>query len=315
MTAERIDYQGEVFANRVRRQYNHLRKRFARQNIDCFRLYDWDIPEVRAVVDWYAGHLVVGEYVRTQTGPQWLGQMAQAVAAALGVAAENTHVKKRQTNTKGTVRYRRMGSQKKRFIVRERDLKFWVNLDDFLDTGLFSDHRETRVLVRDMAKGENFLNLFAYTGAFTCAAALGGAKSTVTVDRSQTYMNWAQDNLKLNKLWGKAHALVQSDTDKFLIKAFKDKQKFSLAVIDPPSFFRNRANQVAFDINRDHPQLLKDVLKIMVKGAKIFFSTNHQRLEPQFNDLAVKDIKELTPQTIPIDYRNRKIHRCWMISV
>lgn len=315
VTPEKAKNHAEIFSNRVRKRYQHLRKRFARQKIDCFRLYDWDIPEVRAVVDWYAGHLVVGEYVRLQTGPEWLPMMAEAVGKVLNVPPERIHVKRRRTKIEDGPRYEKMDSQGTRFVVQERDLKFWINLDDFLDTGLYSDHRDTRVMIRELAKGQKFLNLFAYTGAFTCAAALGGAASTVTVDRSSTHIQWAQDNLELNGLSGKQHTFVQSDVGKFLLKAFRDVQRFNLAFVDPPSFFQDKIRGKSFDINRDHPRLIKDVLRVMSKGGTVFFSTNHQRFEPKLDGLPVKTLAELTPKTIPEDYRNRGIHRCWRMSV
>lgn len=199
--------------------------------------------------------------------------------------------------------------------VREGDLKFLVNLTDFLDTGLFSDHRQTRNIIRKMSEGKDFLNLFAYTGAFTCAAALGNACSTVTVDRSQTYVSWARDNLELNGLWSDRHKLVQSDAMKYLTLADKDEQRFDLAFVDPPSFYKEQSAGVDFDINRDHPDLINKVLKVMRPGSDILFSTNHQRFEPRFDDLKVKEIIPLTPKTIPEDYRNRSIHHCWQIKV
>lgn len=342
---EKTKHHAEILANRVRNRFRHLSRRFKRENIDCFRLYDWDIPEVRAVVDWYAGHVVVAEYERLQTGPDWLPQMAKAVAQVLGVPPEKTHTRRRRTNTKegpryggalwgeiptetpsisdlkiGTFRRRdKIDFKKERFKVRERDLSFWVNLDDFLDTGLFSDHRDTRVIVKKLAAGKNFLNLYAYTGAFTCAAAAGGAGTTVSVDRSLNYINWAKDNLELNGLWGPQHTLVQSDVNKFLAQTQRERRRFTLAFVDPPSFFSARGGKyleigTTFDINRDHPELLRNVLKVMAPGSTVFFSTNHQRFEPRLEGLPVKDLIELTPKTIPEDYRNRRVHRCWRMT-
>ena len=357
ITPEKTKHHAEILANRVRNRFRHLARRFKRENIDCFRLYGWDIPEVRAVVDWYAGHVVVAEYERLQTGPDWLPKMAAAVAQALGVPPEKTHTRRRRTNTKegpryggapwggiptetpsianmkiGTFRRRdKIDFKKERFKVRERDLQFWVNLDDYLDTGLFSDHRDTRVIVRKLAAGKDFLNLYAYTGAFTCAAALGGAKTTVSVDRSLNYINWIKDNLELNGLWSPQHTLVQSDVNKFLAQAQRERRRFTLAFVDPPSFFSARGGPasggkdpgmgITFDINRDHPELLRNVLKVMAPGSVVFFSTNHQRFEPRLEGLAVKDLIELTPKTIPEDYRNRRlpagkagVHRCWQMT-
>ena len=314
ITPEKTKYHAELLANRIRKRFAHLGRRFKRQGIDCFRLYDWDIKEVRAVVDWYAGHAVVGEYIRWQTGPEWLPQMGGAVAQALNIAPNCVHIKRRRTKTEDEPRYSKMGSQGERFKVKERQLSFWVNLDDFLDTGLYSDHRDTRVIIEKMAEGKDFLNLFAYTGAFTCAAALGRAKSTVTVDRSETYVKWAKDNLELNGLFGPQHTLVQSDVGQYLNRAFKEGRRFTLAFVDPPSFFQDNKRGAAFDINADHPQLLRDVLKVMAPGSTVLFSTNHQRFEPHLEGLPVRDLKELTPKTIPEDYRNRLIHRCWQMT-
>ncbi len=315
VTPEKMKHHAEILANRVRKNFRHFYKRYKKQNIDCFRLYDWDIPEVRAVADWYLDHVVIAEYVRLQTGPDWLSQMAEAVARALAVPLDRMHYKRRRTNTADGPRYSRLAAKGKSFVVRERDLRFWVNLDDFLDTGLFSDHRDTRALVGALAAGQDFLNLYAYTGAFTCAAASGGAKITVTVDRSATYLNWARDNLKLNGLWGPQHELVKSDVTKFLIRTYQEGRRFTLALVDPPSFFKDQGRGVSFDINRDHPELLKNVFKVMAPGATVLFSTNHQRFEPRLTGLSVSDLKELTPKTIPPDYRNRHVHRCWRMRV
>lgn len=314
VTPEKADYHAEILANRVRNRFRHLSRRFRKEGIECFRLYDWDMPEVRAVVDWYAGHIVVAEYERLQTGPQYLPQMAQAVAAALNLSPDKVHIKRRRTNTKEGPRYTKMSSRGDRFDVRERNLRFWVNLDDYLDTGLFSDHRNTRVLVSKMAAGKDFLNLFAYTGAFTCAAAAGGAKSTVTVERSETYINWTRDNLKLNNLWAPQHTLVKSDAGQYLAQASRERRRFTLAFVDPPSFSQDKNKESAFDVNRDHPQLIRDVLKVMVPGGIVIFSTNHQRFEPCLDNLPVNDLKELTPATIPEDYRNKLVHRCWQMT-
>jgi len=314
ITPEKTLQHAELLSNRVRKQYRHFSKRYKKQQIDCFRLYDWDIPEVRAVVDWYAGHAVVGEYIRLQTGTDWLPKMAEAVAQTLNIPIENVHIKKRTTNIKEGPRYKKLDSKGVRFAVNERDLKFWVNLDDFLDTGLFSDHRDTRVILRNLSKGKDFLNLYAYTGAFTCAAAAGEARGTVTVDRNSTYLKWAKDNMELNKLLGKQHEFVQSDAMDYLERAYKSKRRFSLALIDPPSFSQDHDQNDSFDINREHPALLKKVLNVMTPGGIVFFSTNHQRFEPRLDGLGTADIKELTPRTIPEDYRNKTIHRCWRMT-
>lgn len=314
VTDERAEYHAQLLANRLKNTYRHLARRFKRANIDVFRLYDRDIPEIRAVVDWYQGHLVVGEYIRLQTGPQWLLRMAQAAGEALNVPKDKVFTKRRQTKSATGARYKPTKKIGKRFIVAERDLKFWVSLDGQLDTGLFSDHRDTRVLVREMAKGQDFLNLFAYTSSFSCAAALGGAKSILTVDRSATYIAWAKDNFKLNKIKNRAYEFLQSDTEKCLEFLQRKKRKFTLAFVDPPSFSQ-RKGAGAFNVNSHHPELLEKVFAVMAKGATVIFSSNHQRFDPKFHKLKTKKIRELTPKTIPQDYRNKRVHRCWQIEL
>jgi 23S rRNA (cytosine1962-C5)-methyltransferase len=315
VTPEKALYHARILSNSLKKNYRHFSRRYRKAGIECFRLYDWDTPEIRVVVDWYAGNLVIAEYERLQTGPEYLPKMAEAAALALNVPMEKVHMRKRHTNVDEGPRYSKLASKEQRMEVREGDLKFLVNLTDFLDTGLFSDHRITRNIVRKMAEGKSFLNLFAYTGAFTCAAALGNACSTVTVDRSRTYVDWARDNLELNGLGGSQHELVQSDVMKYLERADKDNKKFDLAFVDPPSFYKEQMSGVGFDINRDHPELIEKVLKITRPGGDILFSTNHQRFSPRFDGLNVKEIIPLTPKTIPEDYRNRDIHHCWHMKV
>lgn len=313
MSPERIADHARMLANRVRKRFAVLSRRFSREDIEVFRLYDRDIPEIRAVVDWYAGHLVVAEYTRQQTGPDWLPTVAAAVARELDVPEERLHLKLRRTGGDDGPRYRRLAEVGTRFAVRERNLRFWINLTDRLDTGLFSDHRNTRRLVRDLARGTDFLNLYAYTGTFTCAAALGGAKTTVTVDRSATYCAWAEDNLALNGLAGPQHERIQADALAFLERAAKAERRWNLVVVDSPSFSRDRGPGAGFDIQRDHPDLLTRVLAVTAPGGTVFFSTNHQRFEPRMYGLPAASTVELTPDSIPPDYRNRRVHRCWRL--
>ncbi|MFA5008525.1 MAG: class I SAM-dependent methyltransferase [Candidatus Omnitrophota bacterium] len=315
VTPEKAKIHAQTLANSLRKRFRHLSRKFKREGVDCFRLYDWDSPDIRVVVDWYAGHIVVAEYERKQTGLKYLPQMAFAAAEALNVSKDKIHIRRRHTNVIDAPRYKKLASSGRRFKVRERNLWFWVNLDDFLDTGLFSDHRDTRLIIGKLAKDKDFLNLFAYTGTFTCTAAVGGAHTTVTVDRAQKYINWAKDNLILNSLLSAKHTLIQSDAKKYLSRAYSEGKRFALAFVDPPSFYKNEREGLSFDINRDHPELIRDVLKVMRPGSDLFFSTNHQRFEPRFDRMPVKEIIKLTPETIPEDYRNRNVHNCWQFKV
>jgi 23S rRNA (cytosine1962-C5)-methyltransferase len=306
-----------MLANRVKKRFKHLSKRFKRQNIEIFRLYDWEIPEIRAVVDWYAGHLVIAEYTRQHSVPQWLPMMAQALAQALEVPMENVHLKERRVGKMDGKRYERIDQTNARIIMNERDLKFFINPFDYVDTGLFSDHRNTRQMVRQMAAGKDFLNLYCYTGSFSCYAAKGGAKSTLSVDRSDTAISWAGENMALNDLGPETNVLVQAPTFDFLKQTADNNQTFDLAVVDPPAFTTSRDANAAFDISRDHPRLLQAVVKVMRPGSTVFFSTNHQNFSPCMEKLPVQETLEITSKTIPEDYqhKNKTIHRCWKILV
>ena len=305
--------QAEMLANRVKKQYRHFKKKFAKQHIEVFRLYDGDIPEIRAAVDWYGGHLVLAEYTRKHSSPQWLPLMGRAVAHALNVPMENLHLKERQAGHQDGRRYHRLDTTNRKIVMQERDLKFYINLWDYVDTGLFSDHRNTRMMVRKMAQGKDFLNLFCYTGAFSCYGAKGGARSTTSVDRSQSTIEWAGENMTLNGLSRENNHLIQADVFDFLNETANTGQTFDLCVVDPPSFFTRRSRNDHFDIDRDHPMLLEAVITVMRPGSTIIFSTNHQDFTPRLDRLPVESQREITGTTIPEDYRrkHKQIHRCW----
>lgn len=313
----KYENQARMLANKVQKNYKHLKKRFARQNIEVFRLYDWDIPEIRAAVDWYAGHLVIAEYTRKQTVAEWLPMMGTAVAQSLDVPREKVHLKERRAGKQDGQRYERIANTNKKIIMSERDLKFYVNPYDYIDTGLFSDHRNTRQMIREIAAGKDFLNLYCYTGSFSCYAAKGGARTTTSVDRSETAISWVRENMDLNEIPKQGNTLIQAHTLDFLKQAKKENQMYDLAVVDPPSYSTTRNRKVDFDILQDHPGLLSSVLELMKPGALVFFSTNHQDFELRMDLTQVADVREITPLTIPEDYISKKktIHRCWKILV
>ncbi|GAC1597933.1 MAG: class I SAM-dependent methyltransferase [Myxococcales bacterium] len=307
-SAESLRAQAEMLGNRVRKNFEKLRGPFAQRGIEVFRLYDRDIPEVRAVVDYYAGEVVLGEYARTQTDdPAHLPALAQAVASALQIDLARVHVKQRRTRPAAGPRYERLARTGERKQVREGDLRFLVNLDDYIDTGLFADHRETRALVRAESAGARFLNLFAYTGSFTCAAALGGARETATVDASETYLDWARDNLALNGLAGERHAFFREDARAFLARVARERRTFTLCVVDPPTF------SDGFDVGRDHRALVEQRLALLEPGGVLWFSTNHQRFEPDLAGLPAREVRERTARTVPADYRNKQVHRSFRL--
>jgi 23S rRNA (cytosine1962-C5)-methyltransferase len=198
-------------------------------------------------------------------------------------------------------------------VVEEQGLKFWVNLGDYLDTGLFMDHRLTRARVRDEAKGKSFLNLFCYTGAFSVYAAAGGASRTLSVDLSNTYLDWAEENLALNGLSDVRHTLLRADAMAWVQDQRKDpEQTFDLVVCDPPSFSTSKKMQGTFNVQRDHVRMLEGIRELLSPGGVLYFSTNFLGFE--LKDTAVRgfeQVEELTPGSIPEDFQRKEIHRCW----
>jgi len=302
-----------MFRNRLLKRAHHLR-RWPAKGITCYRLYDRDIPEAPLAVDTYEGHLHVAEYDRPHDrapGSQadWLDLMVRAAAEALDVGSGDVFFKRRERQ-RGLSQYERQSDEGRTFVVGEGGLKFRVNLSDYLDTGLFLDHRITRSLVRDEAAGRRVLNLFAYTGTFTVYAAAGGARSTTTVDLSNTYLEWARENILLNGLGGRQHALVRSDVMAFL-RACPGNEVFDLAVVDPPTFSNSKMAEDNWDVQRDHAALLGLLAEHLAEGAVVYFSTNFRRFKLDEAVRAAFEAEEITARTIPPDFRNKRIHRCW----
>lgn len=305
--------QAEIFARRLAARARHLR-RWPKRGITCYRLYDRDVPEIPLIVDRYEDCLHMAEYERPHDRSpaehaDWLDLMAKTAADTLEVPRKNVFMKRRERQ-RGTNQYERFAEQGRTLVVNEGGLKFRVNLSDYLDTGLFLDHRITRSLVREAAADKRFLNLFGYTGSFTVYAAAGGATATTTVDLSNTYLDWAHDNMRLNSLAGGAHRFVRDDASSFL-KFHRPGPAYDLAVVDPPTFSNSKKTDDIWDIQRDHTGLLNHVVELMSPGGVIYFSTNSRRFKLDEGALANVSIREISRQTVPEDFRNRRIHRCW----
>ncbi len=308
--------QAEIFRNRLVKRARHLRRWPSKQGITCYRLYERDEPQVPLVVDRYEDCLHITEYERPHDRTpaehaDWLDLMARTAADALEVDRAKVFMKRRQRQ-RGARQHERFGDENRLFVVHEGGLKFQVNLSDYVDTGLFLDHRITRSMVREAAAGKRFLNLFGYTGAFTVYAAAGGAKSTVTVDLSNTYLDWARQNLALNELDGPAHRFVRSDAMQYLFQLPKE-PCFDLAVVDPPTFSNSKRTEDVWDVQRDHVSLLRAVFAHVVPGGVVYFSTNFRRFKLAEAELRGVAIREISRQTVPPDFRNRRIHRCWRL--
>ena len=312
--------QAQLFTNRLKKRARHLRRWPTRRGITCFRIYERDIPEIPLVVDRYEDAVHITEYERPHERSlsrhsAWLQLMKTTAAKTLGVPVQQVFLKKRQKRRQGD-QYEKIGDQKKMRTVSEGELKFLVNLSDYVDTGLFLDHRVTRSMVRDQAEGKSVLNLFAYTGSFTVYAADGGATATMTVDLSKNYLSWAQENLKLNGLDGPQHRFVAGDSIEFLLKAVKDpKQRFDLVVVDPPTFSNSKRTEDDWDVQEQHVEMLDLVSQVLNPSGVVYFSTNFRKFKPRLAELSQFESIEISSKTVPEDFRNRKIHRCWKMTL
>jgi 23S rRNA G2069 N7-methylase RlmK/C1962 C5-methylase RlmI len=219
---------------------------------------------------------------------------------------------KHRDRQRGATQYQRVADRNAQFVVHEGGLKFLVNLSDYVDTGLFLDHRITRQMVRETAVDKRFLNLFGYTASFTAYAAAGGATMTTTVDKSATYMDWARKNLELNGFVGPQHHLVRSDIQAFLA-GLSSRAQWDLAVVDPPTFSNTKGNEEVWDIQRDHVKLLRRLAAHIAPEGVVYFSSNFRRFK--LDEMALTDysIRDITRHTIPEDFRNQRIHKCWKL--
>ncbi len=311
----KTERQAEDFRNRLLKNARHLRKLPAR-GITCYRLYDRDVPDVPLIIDRYEDHLHLGEYDRPNehTAAQhadWLDYLAQVAAEVLELPAENVFAKFRRKQ-RGLSQHEKVGEERHELIVGEQGLRFIVNLSDYVDTGLFLDHRQTRAMVRQRAAGQRVLNLFCYTGAFTVYAAAGGAASTLSVDLSHNYLDWAKRNLELNGLADPArHRFLRADVLPFLRTC---RERFDLIVADPPTFSNSKSTESDWEVLRDHVELLTLLLGVLAPGGMIFFSTNFRRFKLNQAALPPCRVREISKQTVPADYRNQRIHRCWVLE-
>lgn len=300
--------------------FRHRRKWARRCGVTCFRVYDHDIPDQPVVVDWYDGRaLVYAMYRKRDETPEareaWLDGVVREVTEALEIEPDVLYLKERRPQRQ-LHQYRRLGDQYHEFVVAEHGLRFLVNLSDYHDTGLFLDHRQTRALVRDAAAGLRVLNLFAYTGSFSVYAAAGGAAETVSVDISNTYLAWADRNLRLNGLSERTNRLVRADVLLWLPRAAAAGELWDLIICDPPTFSNSRKMRGALDLQAHHPRLLADCLAVLHPGGTLLFSTNDRGFRLREDALAGCAIEEITEQTLPPDFRNSRgtrIHQCWRI--
>ncbi len=322
-----------MFLNRLKKNYKHLKKWARKNNISCYRVYDADIPQYAVAIDIYDKWIHVQEYQAPKTVDknkafQRINDVIDVVADVLETRQEYVVLKVRKRQ-EGTSQYQKQDRKDFKITVSENQLQFLVNMYDYIDTGLFLDHRVTRQLIKKMAAGKNFLNLFAYTGSVTVYAAAGNANTTTTVDMSNTYLDWARENMALNgygetdayagsrSAYGKAaakHCFIRDDCLRWMTDSIEKNKKYDLIFIDPPTFSNSKKMDTSLDINRDHVALLSGCLALLEENGIIIFSTNAKgfKLDQNLSDDCF--IKEITNITTTEDFRRKPSHRCWCLA-
>jgi 23S rRNA (guanine2445-N2)-methyltransferase / 23S rRNA (guanine2069-N7)-methyltransferase len=313
-----------MFANRLSKNLKRLQTWASRADVSCFRVYDADMPEYAFAIDLYRTlepdltWLYVQEYaapseIELDAVRRRRNEALSVLSEVTGVPEERIRVRTRRRTKRGE-QYRKVDEQANFHVVMEGGLKFRVNFDDYLDTGLFLDHRLTRARLREAAGGKRFLNLFAYTGTATVYAIAGGATSSTTVDMSRTYLDWAQRNLAINGITGRQHALVQADCREWLEESGHRKERYDLIFLDPPTFSNSKRMEGVLDVERDHGSLIDACAKLLAPGGLLVFSTNAQRFKLDEALATRYDIRDISAATLPRDFeRNPRIHRCFEI--
>jgi 23S rRNA (guanine2445-N2)-methyltransferase / 23S rRNA (guanine2069-N7)-methyltransferase len=311
----------QMFANRLRKNLKLLEPWAEREQIECFRVYDADMPEYAFAIDLYgreSRHVYVQEYappktVNVESARERRREVLSVLPEALAVPLSHVHSRVRKPQ-KGAEQYEKRANAAERHAVRENGLKFWVNFRDYLDTGLFLDHRIMRQMLREWAKDTDFLNLFCYTGSATVYAAAGGARSSTSVDLSNTYLDWAHENLILNGFGGPEHELHRADCLQWLESQSVWGPRFDLIFLDPPTFSNSKRMEGVLDVQRDHVGMIRRSLKLLRPGGRLVFSTNYTRFKLDTESLRELAIEDISEQTIPKDFeRHTRIHRCFVI--
>lgn len=336
-----------AFENRLTKVYKHIGKIARKQNLACFRVYDRDLPEFPFIIDVYKDMIYVAEYkskhkLSEEDYEIWLNTSLEIIQQIFEVEKDNVFLKLRERQ-KGDQQYTKLNQEKKELIVDEtsmqylytktidtnieilstpiknntdaekNSLSFIVNLSDYLDTGLFLDHRITRQIVKEIAKNKRVLNLFSYTGSFTVYAASGGAKSITTVDLSKTYINWAKRNLTYNKLYDDTkHEFLQTDVLKYLKTV--EPNSFDIIILDPPTFSNSKRMDDLLDIQRDHVSIINQCLNALDKNGILIFSTNYRNFQLDLEKITSTSVKDITNQTTPFDFEGKLMRKCYWIE-
>ena len=310
--------KAEMFRNRLNKVFKHKSKFARRQQILCYRIYDHDLPEFPFSIELYEDQLYIAEYLRRHgmeddVHDAWMDECKDIIAEIVGIPIERMNFKLRKRMSHKDEQYEKISTEKEYSTVLEDGLKFLVNLTDYLDTGLFLDHRITRKMVRNTCANKRVLNLFCYTGSFSVYAAAGGASSVTSVDLSKTYLAWAEDNLTINLFKDKkAYQFIHADVKQFL-KTLQP-NSFDLVIMDPPTFSNSKRMKDILDIQRDHAELINDVLAAMTPGGQLYFSTNFVRFQLDATAIHSTQIKDITKATTPFDFEGKLKRWCYLIN-
>lgn len=304
------------FAKLLKKRHEEFRPFFMEEETDCYRVYNWNIADLPWFVDFYGNYLHIVSFTRTHNP-----ELARVEEELLDTAGRMLYVPRERIVFKHRFIQGKYSQQEKlddtsNFMkVRESGLLFRVNLLDYMDTGLFPDHRLSRRMLRETVYGRRLLNLFGYTGAFTVYAAAGGAASSVTVDLSSRYLSWARENMALNSLNGEMHSFVREDARSYLEGAVERGERFDLIVIDPPTFSNSRKMEGTFDVQRDYVWFLGQALRLLGREGSVFFSTNFHKFHFDPGRIRGAEIRETTKSTVPPDFDGKKKpHRSWVLK-
>lgn len=306
-----------MFRNRLQKVFRHLGKQALRQGISCYRVYDHDLPQFPFIIEIFEDNLYVSEYKRHHNMGEedyelWLEKSKEVMIEVLEVKNENIFFKIRQRKEGRLGQYQKLDGRKNEFVVKENGLSFIVNLTDYLDTGLFLDHRITRQMVREISKDKKVLNLFCYTGSFSVYAAAGGALAITSIDLSKTYLDWAGRNMELNFPAYKMHSLVQADVKKELENI--PSESYDIIIMDPPTFSNSKRMDDFLDIQRDHVFLINQCLRILKNNGVLFFSTNFSKFKLEEKRINAGSIKDITKATTPFDFTGKLQRQCFRIT-
>ena len=313
-----IDAKLQMFENRLLKVYKHKKKLAKRQSVTCYRIYDHDLPEFPFCIELYEDKVYLAEYLRRhgmtdEEHEAWLEICITSICKLLEVNNKNVYIKQRKRKANRHDQYEKTNSTNQYFTVQENGLKFLVNLTDYLDTGLFLDHRITRKLVYEQCAQKRVLNLFAYTGSFSVYAAAANAESVTTVDLSKTYLQWAEDNFAINLLKQKeTYFFIHADVKQYLKTLSPN--SFDIVIIDPPTFSNSKRMKDFLDIQRDHAALLNDVLYALNDTGTIYFSTNYTKFIIDAKNIHAKNIKDITKATTPFDFEGKLKRWCYKIE-